>query len=222
MDIAMAELPLHINDSAKATVSYLRQISNDSRFAKDIVTWLIEDRRERHRERVNQTKNPILYKVNDMVMARVEVQSSAKNEVVGKLAIESRGPFRIITDHDNGSYTVQPFDKPDAATRKFMAQDLYALPREILPCDDIDLPDFRYLNNDFAPVKHPFKDAFNIESYNSMWLDKSIPVTKPSLQSICTDTLPNIDETAQPRPTTASPTAPLVSVSPSPPSCSTT
>ena len=104
-------------------------------------------------------------------MARVEVQSSAKNEVVGKLTIESIGPFRILTDHENRSYTVQPFDKSDAVTRKFMAQDLYTLPREILPCNNVDLPDFRYLNNNFAPVKHPFKDSFNIESYNSMWLD---------------------------------------------------
>ena len=98
-----------------------------------------------------------------------------------------------------------------------MAQDQYALPREIFPCDDVNLPDFRYLNNDFAPVKHPFKDAFNIESYNSMWLDESIPVTKPSLQSICTESLPNLGIIALSRPPVASPATPLVTASPTPP-----
>ena len=52
----------------------------------------------------------------------------------------------------------------------------------MLPCDDVDLPDFRYLNTDFTPVKHPFKDNFNIESYNSIWLDNTSMITKPDLE----------------------------------------
>ena len=118
-------------------------------------------------------------------MARVQVQSSKDKQVVGKLSIEARGPYRIVEDHGNGSYWVQKFDKPDGVLRKFMGQDLYALPPQILPCDDIDLPDFRYLNSNFTPVKHPFKDSCNIESYNSMWLDDQNIVTKPDLCQVC-------------------------------------
>ena len=81
--------------------------------------------------------------------------------MVGKLAIEARCPFYITIDHENESYSVKPFDKPDAPSRKFMAQDVHALPPQILPCDDIDLPDLCYLNQSF-------KDVFNIESYNSV------------------------------------------------------
>ena len=104
-------------------------------------------------------------------MALVQVNSDKKAGKVGKLSIESRGPFRIMTDHSNGSYSVQPFDKPDSAIRKFLAQDIYALPPQILPCDPVDLPDLRYLNTDYAPVKHPFKASFDVESYNIMWFD---------------------------------------------------
>ena len=39
------------------------------------------------------------YKIDDMVMDRVQVNSNAKDGVVGKLSIEARGPFRIIEDH---------------------------------------------------------------------------------------------------------------------------
>lgn len=87
----------------------------------------MEERRERHRERVNVSKKIIEYKIDDMVMDRVQVKSSSTTGVVRKLAIEARGPFRITTDHGNGSYSVKPFDKPDAPSKKFMAQDIYML-----------------------------------------------------------------------------------------------
>ena len=71
-----------------------------------------------------------------------------------------------------------------ANLRRF-PQLLYMLPPQIPPCDYIDLSNLRYLNTDFAPVKHPFKDNFNIERYNSMWLDNISRVFKPKLKQIC-------------------------------------
>ena len=41
MNVAMVELPNPINDTSRATVSYLQKISKNSRFAQDLVTWLI-------------------------------------------------------------------------------------------------------------------------------------------------------------------------------------
>ena len=97
------------------------------------------------------------YTIGDMVMARVQVQSKAATGIVGKLFIQSRGPYKVIEDHNNGSYLVKSFDKLDATSGKFLAQDLYALPPQILPCDEVDLVDLRYLNIDFTSVAHPFK-----------------------------------------------------------------
>ena len=168
IDIALINLPTPECDSARTTVSYIRQINSDARFAKELVTWLIEEHHQRHYERLNSTKIVVQYEHNDMVMVHVQIKSFKETGTVGKLAIEARGPFRVLEDHGNGSYSVQPFNKPDSAVRNFFAQDMYALPPQILPCADINLPYIRYLNTDFAPVKHPFKDNFNIESYNSM------------------------------------------------------
>ena len=42
MDIYLANLPTTECDAAQATISYIRQISSDTRFAKELVTWLIE------------------------------------------------------------------------------------------------------------------------------------------------------------------------------------
>ena len=91
MDISLANLPTPECDAAQATTSYIRQISSDTRFAKELVIWLIEERRQRHRERVNSSKAVIKYKPNDMLMVRVQVKSSKATGTVGKLGIEVRG-----------------------------------------------------------------------------------------------------------------------------------
>lgn len=70
---------------------------------------------------------------------------------------------------------MKPFDKPDTVSKKFLAYDLYVLPPQILPCDEIDLVDLMYLNTDFASVTHPFKTSVDIESYNNTWFDKEPP-----------------------------------------------
>ena len=144
--------------------------------------------------------------------------SKAANDVVGKLAIEVRGPFRIMKDHSNGYYSMQPFNKPDSAISKFMAQDLYALPPQIFPCDEIDLPDFCYLNSYFSPIKHPFKDTFNIESCNSMWLADTTQTRKTNLTEICKElslVVPPVDSSTV-DPPTINKTAPAIALSPPP------
>ena len=104
------------------------------------------------------------YKVNDMVMAQIQVNSNAYKGVVGKLSIEDRGPFYVVEDYGNSSNSVQLFDKLNIATHKFQAQDMCTLPPQIFPYNDMNLADFWYINSDFASVKHQFKDNFNIES----------------------------------------------------------
>jgi len=128
MDIVLASLTQPIDDARHATVIYIRNIAHDNRFAKDIVLWLMEVQRERHCERVNDSRCIITYDIGDTVMVCVQVNSNAKTGVVGKLSIKSRGPFKVTTDHSNDSYPVRPFEKPTAVERKFLAQDMYALP----------------------------------------------------------------------------------------------
>ena len=53
MDVALAQLPTPITNAAKPTVAYVRQISKDARFTKELVTWLVEESRQRHRKRAN-------------------------------------------------------------------------------------------------------------------------------------------------------------------------
>ena len=48
MDVTSSELPTPVGDAAQATVSCIRQIERDARFAKELVMWLVEERQQRH------------------------------------------------------------------------------------------------------------------------------------------------------------------------------
>ena len=142
------------------------------------MAWIVSDRREAHRERVNEKKKPIVYKVGDIVMGRVSVQSSKDKGVSQKMVYQSRDPFVIerVTGHD--TYYVRRYGKPQSALQKILARDLYLLPPQILSCEHVDTPTLRYLNSDYAPLRHPFGKKFNIESYNTSWFDDK-PVSRP-------------------------------------------
>ena len=66
---------------------------------------------------------------------------------------------------------VRRHSKLNIVLRKFMTEDLYMLPPAILPCEHLDTPDIQYLNGDFAPIKHPFDNTADIESYNISWFE---------------------------------------------------
>lgn len=101
-------------------------------------------------------------------MAWVQVNSNMKTGVVWKLAIELRRPFKVTTYHGNMSYTVNPFNKPDGVHHKCFAHDMYTLPPQNLPCDQIDLQYLQYMSTIFVPAAHIFKYGLNIERYNSV------------------------------------------------------
>ena len=60
-----------------------------------------------------------------------------------------------------------------------MGKDLYLLPLQIIPCKHIGTFYLRNLNSTIAPLKHPFGNVFNIESYNTAWFDDKSPSRPP-------------------------------------------
>eukprot|EP00978_Attheya_sp_CCMP212_P008208 scaffold19187_cov69-Attheya_sp.AAC.2 len=179
LDIDLAPIPRLIANAAQPVVEYVRNLSRDVAFSRELIRILLEDRRTVHRERVNEGRHIVLYKIGDTVMARVQVASNATAGTVGKLTYRSHGPFEIVEDLLSfGAYTVRPLGKPDTATRKYHSANLYLLLPGILPCDPLDTSDFRYMNSDFAPLLDPLKAHLNIESYNSVWY-ATTPCTHP-------------------------------------------
>ena len=112
-------------------------------------------------------------------MGRVAVNSKSEKGIVKKLVYQSRGPFVIVKDTGFSSYLVIRYGKPNSAVQKFLAEDLYLLPKQILPIEHVDTPDMRYLSSNFAPLQHPFGKTFDIETYNTAWYDDVPPSHAP-------------------------------------------
>ena len=53
------------------------------------------------------------------------------------------------------------------------------LPPAIMPCENSDTLDMRYINSNYAPIKHPFDNNFDIEAYNTNWYDDAPPSRAP-------------------------------------------
>ena len=112
-------------------------------------------------------------------MARVAVQSNSDKGISQKLVFRSQGPFVIEHVLGADAYRVRRFGKDNGALQKFHADDLYLLPKTILPCEHLDTPDMRYLNTDHPPLHHPLSDIYDIEGYNIAWYDDKPPSRPP-------------------------------------------
>jgi len=141
LDIDLAAMPDLIDNQSESVVAYLRYLQRDVPFARQLLAYLVEDRRLIHRERVNKKQYLVKHKPGDIVMAKVDVQSKRSVGWIAKLVYQSKGPFVVVEDTGFSAYMVRRYGKPDSALRKFMTEDLYMLPLAILPCEHFDTPD---------------------------------------------------------------------------------
>ena len=54
------------------------------------------------------------------------------------------------------------------------------LPPVILQYEHLDTSNMRHMNIDFAPIKHPFDDTGDIESYTISWFEDQLPSHIPT------------------------------------------
>ena len=180
-DLSLSPTPTPTSNQASDVHAFLRLSSPTTQFAERVLRLLTEERRAIHRERANESRSVVNFRVGDLVTARVQVTSNAKLGTVAKLAYRRRGPYEIVEVTGYGSYFVRPYGDPTAAVIKYPTQALSPLPPAILPCTPIDTPDFRYLNHSHAPLPHPLRSPFNIQMYNNMWFSSSLRTDHPPL-----------------------------------------
>ena len=181
-DLSLETPPTPEFGNVAAVHNFLRLAQDQSHFSTEILKILTADRRAYHQERVNASRNQVLFKVGDYVSARVTVQSNATENRVAKLSYRVK-PFVIVDTTEHGAYICRPAHQPDGATRRFHAQDLSLLPPVIRPTEPIDGADLRYSNTRHAPVHHPFRSHFNIKLYNETWLSKPSDSQPPPVSS---------------------------------------
>ena len=187
LDISLADIPAPIDSASVTVADYLRNVRHDATFSRELLAWLVDDRRTQHRERANDKRCLVEYKEGDVVMIRSEVHSNKDKGIVKKLVYQSRGHYTVVTASSKGTYNCRKYGKPQGTIKKFRTEDMYLLPPLIYPGESLDTADLRYLNSDFAPLHHPFSKSFDIEAYNTRWFDSnpaaSINLPSPRLTS---------------------------------------
>ena len=69
---------------------------------------LNEERRERHRELKNKTRNQKTFNIGDLVIVRKQIKSDAKEGIPSKMVIAKyKGPFRVVDQIGDRSYMLQ-------------------------------------------------------------------------------------------------------------------
>lgn len=177
LDVELSPSPTLNDESNSHLFQYLRDVSDESKFALSIVQILVEERRQSHQDRHNKDKTQPSFKIGDIVKAHVQVQSKAAKGQVGKLSYQARGPFKIISDLGHQSFEVQRLDKPTSGTRKYKSADLYLLPPSLFPPEPLDTMDQRYLNYENAPIVSPLRKPLGIEMYNEVHFHPKPPNT---------------------------------------------
>jgi hypothetical protein len=168
-----------LTDPSTSVLTYIQHTAQHVDFARQVVALVVEDRRQAHRDRVNEGRSAPSFLPGDLVLIRVQVQSNAELNRVAKLSYQVRGPFRVIS-HAAGSYRVVPLHQPDSNPLSYPGHMLSPVPAGILPCSPVDSPDFRYLNHGHAPLPNPLKRHLHIEQYNEVWFSDPAPSDRPS------------------------------------------
>lgn len=85
LDIDLVAMLDIIDNPSESVVADLRYLQRDVPFSRELLAYLVEDRRLIHRERVNEKRNLVKYKPGDIVMAKVAVQGKRSVGRVAKL-----------------------------------------------------------------------------------------------------------------------------------------
>jgi hypothetical protein len=169
-----------VPDAGTSVLAYIRQTASHVDFARQVAALVVANRRQAHRDRVNDGRSAPNFAPGDLVLVCVQVQSNAEHNRVAKLSYQVRGPFRILL-HSAGSYQVVPLHQPGTNPISYPGHLLSPVPAGILPCHPVDSPDFRYLNHGRAPLPNPLKRHLNIEQYNDIWFSDPLPSDRPRI-----------------------------------------
>ena len=76
MDIHERTFLQSLSNPIKAVIDYVRHLGCDITYTQEFLARLVTDRREIYHKRINEKQKPIIYRVKDIVMGRVAVQSN--------------------------------------------------------------------------------------------------------------------------------------------------
>lgn len=137
MNVELGVLPVPTFDNAAAVTCYLEHVSDGQMIAMHVLQILRKERAIAYREQLNEAQHQRTFSVGDMVSARIQAQSKAKEGKVSKLLYKSQGPMMVVEDLGKGAYNLRHADQPCGVMRQHLAEDMFPLPLSLHPCKTV-------------------------------------------------------------------------------------
>ena len=132
---------------------------------------LNEERRERHREMKNKTRNQKTFAIGDLVIVRKQVKSDAKEGIPSKMVLAKyKGPYRVIDSIGDRSYMLQKLPifqghgKP-GKPRKYPGASMEKIPSTMIVNKRINSVDTRLAALEKPLVHNPLEQSLGFYQY---------------------------------------------------------
>ena len=140
---------------------------------RDLLSILVEDRRQRHADIKNARRDPARNKfhIGDLVLVRKQVQSSV-DKGPAKLMTRTRGPYRVLEEIHQGTYRIQKLPLYQGQGRRSKPYSESAARMELLPSTLLLHPqtqgtDHRLAYLHFGQVADPLNNIFGADDFGS-------------------------------------------------------
>jgi hypothetical protein len=131
---------------------------------------LIAERRERHREMINQSRKQRKFQPGDLVIIRKQVQSDATIGRPAKQTFKWKGIYKVLQQEGEKSYLVQKQPTIQGRTRpgrilKYAASVMERIPSSVIIHKHLDTTDTRLSALDQPLVKNPLEQSLGFHQY---------------------------------------------------------
>ena len=93
LDVRLSPTPTLNGKDNSNLINYIREVSLDSKFTLSVLHVLLEEQRIHMRDKEIEGNREYNSKIGDVMKAQVQVQSNAKQGIIGKLSHRDKGKF---------------------------------------------------------------------------------------------------------------------------------
>ena len=172
--------PLQINEEenpdriptgqGEAAIAHLE--SNFPIWAKqaEMLQFLVEDRRRKHRDRANASRKQRTFNPGDLVIIRKQVTSDAQRGIPAKQTLRWKGIYRVIEAVGDKSYNVQRIPtiqgmQTAGRIQKYAAAVMEKIPSSLVIHKNLDTTDTRLASLEGPLVQNPLEQNLGLEFF---------------------------------------------------------
>ena len=171
IDLTDEAIPRLRHNQGEATLQHIESSFPLLRKQRELLKIVNSERRRRHAELKNESRNMKIFSPGDLVIVKKQVQT--REGVPAKLTMKARGPYRVLERiGDTGSYYIQriPFMQNLGRRGKRIKESaarMEKLPSTMVIHHQVDGPDSRFATLEYPFVPNPLEKHLRIHKHGT-------------------------------------------------------